>query len=283
VIRAGHVHDAHDVHQLAQLIRDLLSVDENDRLLGQWCELDHLIVLWALYDRRPSLRMFSKDLTEQVTTWIEGSTDNKSVLFREWIAGEQGHSKAGEVLASLGIQAPRGNRDKAEWARKRGYLATFHGIVTLERGQGRSVSDLERQFKLNNLEGIEEKWRDELMWLLSGLAKLLEIKTFFYHLREECDANEERLKRIKRLLGDMRRQIYEVQEKLKYCSPLGPVLRDIRRFTGGVDVQTFRKLEAGGITNLLELQRLGTDGIVALGVRRDIAKRIQLYLIRRMA
>lgn len=269
---------------LAQLIRDLMSVDESDRLLGEWRELDHLIVLYALYDRRPSLRKFSKDLAAQVMTWIEGAPENTSMLFREWIAGEKGHSKAGEVLASLGIQSPKDNRDKPEWARKRGYLAIFHGIVTLERGQGRSVADLERQYKLKNLEGIEEKWRDELMWLLSGIAQLLEVKTFFYHLREECDASPERIKRIKRLLGSRRHQVYDLQEKLKYCSPLGPALRDIRRLTGGgVGVQTIRKLEAAGIDNLLQLQRLGTDGIVACGIRRDIAKRIQFYLTRRMA
>ena len=86
------------------------------------------------------------------------------------------------------------------------------------------------------------------------------------------------------MLGNMRHQVYDLQEKLKYCSPLGPALRDMKRLTGGgVGVQTIRKLEAAGITNLLQLQRLGTDGIVALGVRRDITKRIQLYLRRRMA
>jgi DNA-binding PadR family transcriptional regulator len=267
---------------LAQLLRDLMSVDPDDKLIGEWQELDHLLVLCTLHDSTPSLRRFSKEVAEQVTGWCEGNTARVPVLFRKWIDGEKGHSKAGEVLASLGAPAPQGARDKDEWARQRGYLATFLAIVLLERGHGRFVEDLSRQFKVANLEGVEERWRDDMLWLLAGVARLLEIRTFYFYLREECGADDERIRRLKRLLARMRHQIYDLQEKLKYCSPLGPALRDIRRLTGGgVGVQTIRKLEQAGVTDLKGLSRLGVNDLAALGVRRDIAKRIQVYLRRR--
>jgi helicase len=267
----------------AQLLRDLMSVDPRDQKLGQWQELDHLLVLHLLHEGSPSLRRFSKALADQVTGWCQGSPAKSPMLFRYWIDGEKGYSKAHEVLASLGLSASKGTGDKSEWARQQGYLATFHAIVLHERGQGRSVEQLTRQLKTTNLEGVEERWRDELIWLLSGLARLLEIRTFYFHLREDCQADFERLKRVKHLLARMRQQVYDLQEKLKYCSPLGPALRDIRRLMGGgVGVQTIRKLEDAGVADLMGLIDLGANGMQELGIRRDIAKKIAGYLARRL-
>ena len=267
---------------LAQLVRDLLSVDPRDQELANWQELDHLLVLHALNDGGPSLRRFSKALADQVTGWCQGTPSTAPVLFRHWIDGEKGYSKASEVLSSLGLQAPRGTADKQEWARQQGYLATFHAIVLHERGQGRPIERLARQFKVQNLEGKEERWRDDLLWLLAGVAKLLEVRTFYFHLREECGADPARIKRVKRLLARMRHQTYDLQEKLKYCSPLGPVLRDMRRLTGGgIGEKTIRTLEYLGVTDLATLSGLGVDGMVRGGVRRDIASRVHFYLKRR--
>ena len=265
----------------AQLLRDLMSLDDSDRLLGKWQELDHLLVLHLLHEGSPSLRRFSKDIANQVTGWCQGAPQKAPMLFNRWIDGEKGYSNADQVLASLGASAPQGNRDKAEWARQQGYLATFHAIVLSERGQGRAPDQLARRFKVKSLEGVEERWRDDMLWLLAGLASLLDIRTFYFHLREECDADHDRIKRVKRLLRRMRHQAYDLQEALKYCSPLGPALRDMRRLGGGVGVQTVRKLESMGITEAGSLAKLGQDGLIRLGIRANIAKRIQAYVKRR--
>jgi superfamily II DNA/RNA helicase len=265
----------------AQLLRDLMSVDDTDQLLGNWQELDHLLVLHLLHDGSPSLRTFSKALAEQVTGWCQGTPRKAPMLFNRWIDGEQGYSKAAEVLASLGLAAPNGKRDRAEWARRQGYQATFHAIALNERGQGRSADQLARQFKVKGLDGVEERWRDDMLWLLAGVASLLDIRTFYFHLREECEADPDRIKRVKRLLRRMRHQAYDLQETLKYCSPLGPALRDMRRFVGGVGVQTIRTLEDNGISGLSALQPLDVDALSKVGVRRDIAKRIRQYVLRR--
>ncbi len=237
-----------------------------------------------MHESAPKLRRYSKTLLEQVTNWAE-SSENESMLYSQWFHGQEGHSQADQVLGSLGVSPPDDKRriDDAEWMRQRAYAATLQSIVLVERGRGKRSADIMRQYGVKNLDGIEERWRDDMLWLLNGLGRLLEIRVFYYHLREECQASDERVKRLKRLLGRMRHQTFELQEQLKYCSPLGPALRDIRQVAGGgVGVQTIRKLEAAGIQNLQDLNKLGLDGMLGHGVRRDIAKRIQLYLRRRM-
>jgi hypothetical protein len=148
---------------------------------------------------------------------------------------------------------------------------------------GRTVNDLERQYRISNLEGVEERWRDTMLWLLAGFANVLEVKVFYFHLKEDCNADQERIKIVKRHLGMMRRQVLALIEQIKFASPLGPVLRDIRRLTGGgVGVQTIRRLEQAAVTDLKRLCQLGFDGMVGIGIRRDIAKRIVAFVRRRV-
>jgi hypothetical protein len=47
-------------------------------------------------------------------------------------------------------------------------------------------------------------------------------------------------------------------------------------------VQTIRRLEQAAVTDLKRLCQLGFDGMVELGVRRDIAKRIVAFMRRRV-
>lgn len=267
----------------AQLIRDLLTIDPNDKILGQWKPLDHLVTLSLLFERAPNLRLFSKALADQVDSWCEASPENTPILYRKWIIGLADHSKASELIGSLGIPIDS-NKNPDEWARRQGYLATFKSIVIYERGLGRTAEYLSRRYDVKKLDGIEERWRDEMLWLLTGLSKIFDIRTFYFHLHEECEADYERIKRVKRLLGNLRHQVFDLQYQIKYCSALGPVLRDMKRIgDSGVGIQTIRKLEQSGVTNLKDLYNLGLDGMIERGVRRDIAKKISSYLRRRAA
>jgi hypothetical protein len=161
-------------------------------------------------------------------------------------------------LGSLGLSSPKNGRDAEEWARKRAYLAVFRSIILYELGQGKDVEDLQRRWRVKNLMGIEERWRDDYLWLLSGLAKILDLRCFYFHLRQECDADTDRVRRVKQRLRGMRAQTFDLQEHLKYCSPLGPVLRSIRRTLPAltkatVGVQSIRRLEEAGIRSIAEL------------------------------
>lgn len=86
----------------------------------------------------------------------------------------------------------------------------------------------------------------------------------------------------------MRRQAYDLLEGLKYCSPLGPMLRGIRAMTGAgtnglmTGIATIRKLEAAGVTNLAEIRRLSVDALVEVGIQKRYAKQIRAYIDRRM-
>ena len=92
---------------------------------------------------------------------------------------------------------------KEEPNRKHAYLSSYRAIVILEMGQGKLVSDLERRWKISGLEGIQEKWRDQMIWLLGGLAGVLELPCFFRHLKDR-DVSDDRIKKVNVLLAKMR-------------------------------------------------------------------------------
>lgn len=273
-------------HGYAQLLRDLLTIDPKDELLAQWKPLDHLLVLDLLSERSHKRIKYSAKLAELVESWCEGHSDLTSLLFRKWIRGKVEKSRASEILGSLGVRSSKTGKAYEKWAYEKAYVAVFRAIVLYERSLGMKLNAIERRFQINGFEGIEEKWRDELLWLLSGLAQLLDVRSFYYHLKEDCQANSERIRRVKGLLGKMRYQVFELQEQIKYCSPLGPLLREIRRIApkdkAKIGVQSIRRLEAVGVSSLKDLIGLGVDELVNLGMRRDMAEQIRVYVKRRM-
>ena len=149
------------------------------------------------------------------------------------------------------------------------------------------AGELEREWGAAGLEGIEERWRDELLWLLSGLGQILDVRCFYAHLREECGADSDRVRHVKAQLRLMREQIWELQEDLKYCSPLGPMLKGLRRSGSGktgprVGIQSIRRLEEAGFRTIADLVRVDLNCLVEAGVRRDLAKQIRQYVLRRL-
>ena len=264
---------------IGQLIRDLLELDPDDGYLKAWSPLDHLILLDLLCDRTPSIKQFSEPLAEQVTSWIEAYQGEKPLLFREWLHGSKGKSKACELLGSIGIES-----SSDDHSRKQGYASTFRSIILFDRGRGISVSDIERRWKVENLAGVEEQWRDTMIWLSNALSRVLETRCFFYHLKEHCNADTKRIRSVEGCLRTMRRQLYGLQDQLKYCSPLGSVLKSLKR-TGekspAIGIQTIRKLESAGIGSLAELTRYTPDELRRLGLRDAAISQITSYVRRR--
>ena len=110
------------------------------------------------------------------------------------------------------------------------------------------------------------------------------MRTFYFHLKEECQADLNRIKQVKSILRTLRHQLYDLQEQLKYCSLLGPLLRQIRHVRGnqpGIGMQTMRKLEEAGVIHVKDIYDLGFEGLVKKGIRRNIAKQIMMHLKRR--
>ena len=259
-----------------QLIRDLLQSDEDDRFLSQWTPLDHLLILDILSSRSPTLRRFNKSLPDQLQGWLERHPQETPVTYREWIRGEEGKSRAVQLLGSLGLILD------PETARKTAMLATLRAIVLYERGKGVSATDLERQWMLTNLTGIEENWRDQQLWLVAATLPLLETRCFYYCLREHCQADETRVKRVTQTLRSMQLQLFGLQEHLKYCSPLGSVLKSLQQTNTRIGPASIRRLESAGITSLAVLATFNVDQLVELGLRRDLAKSLTKYIRRRI-
>ena len=160
-------------------------------------------------------------------------------------------------------------------------------IVLEERSRGVSVEDLERRWGIRGLGGIEEAYRDTVLWLLAGHAAVFELRSFFHHLKENCAAGPDQIRKAKRVLGRRRRQTFDLLERLNYCSPLGSLLRGVRelrrtREEPTVGIRTIRSLEESGVTSMEMLAQMDVAQLVASGVQRRYAEQIRGYLKRRM-
>jgi hypothetical protein len=268
---------------IGQLVRDLLSLDPKTILLSRWTTLDHLFVASFLSDRAPHLRRFSESLANQIDGWLESKpAGEKSLLFAEWVMGTAEASRADELWGSLGLGTVA-----LAVARKKAYIAMLSAAILEERSRGVLLEDLQRRWGLSGVEGVEESWRDTILWLLSGHIALFEVRGFYHHLRESCSATDEQVRNAKRVFGLMRSQAYDLIERLKYCSPLGPLMRGVRQTMRvnempTLGVRTIRMLEAAGFVSLQDLAATDLNALVAIGVQRRYAKQIKAYLARRM-
>jgi hypothetical protein len=77
---------------------------------------------------------------------------------------------------------------------------------------------------------------------------------------------------------------YQTASQLKYCSPLGVLLMELRRSQGlkGVGEKTVQKLEAIGAMTFPVLAQMTDEQFVAAGIPRKIGNRIRTYVRRRI-
>jgi ATP-dependent DNA helicase len=269
---------------VAQLIRDLLSVDQKDKVLSQWTVTDHLLLIELLRGElleRGARPMLSGSLADSVDSWVEEQPRISPILYRRWIRGSARTSNAEEILGSLGIASANSGHGP-EGARLAGLKATVRAIILYERSRGTAVHSLEERWR-TEVDGIEERWRDDVLWLLGGLGELYDIKCFYHHLRAECHANQDRVSRVKVELRRLRLQTFGLRDDLRYASPLGPMLRALRRSTSGqskprVGVGTIKRLEDAGITTVAQLSRLELADLASLGIRRDFAQQLRRHI-----
>jgi helicase len=82
----------------------------------------------------------------------------------------------------------------------------------------------------------------------------------------------------------MRVLAYQTAAQLKYCSPLGGLLVELRRSQGlkGVGEKTIQKLEAIGVITFPALEQMTDEQFVAAGISRAIGNRIRAYVRRRI-
>jgi hypothetical protein len=212
---------------------------------------------------------------------METRAGGHPVLF-EWVRGDATRSRAFELVGSFGD--PAGPPSKA---RERAYLAAAHAIVLFERGRGVPTPDIERQWKFTGLDGAEERWRDTVMWLLAGHARVLDLPVFYHHLLEGCGVGQDRIREAKRAIARMRRAALDLIETVKYCSPLGPLARGVRNMLKDSEQQaigagTLARLEAGGYASMAAVATASVEELVEVGVRKGLAKQVVRYCQMRM-
>ncbi|MDB6175499.1 MAG: hypothetical protein JWL59_4810 [Chthoniobacteraceae bacterium] len=269
----------------AQLVRDLLSVDPTDVILHEWTTLDMLIIVELMATRSGPRKSFGEPLAVQVDSALEQSLV-KSVLFRNWIRGAKNYSKAEEIMGSLGFVSEGGAEARTGKARQIGYLATWRALVLWHRANGGRVDDVERRWKVKDLAELEESWRDDRLFILGAMVGLWDLRCFFFHLKEECCADSQRIQRVKRIFQRLRLVNLQVMDLVSWCSPLGPVFLRLRRSVGNNGRQipakaTMRKLEEAGVTSASELASKTQADLTGLGVRKDLAASIVAFMRRR--
>ncbi len=126
-----------------------------------------------------------------------------------------------------------------------------------------------------------------MLWLISGLNNLFEIRALYHHLREHCEADVDQIKDVKRYLRGIRYQGYELMERIRHCSPLGGFLRGLQTMYADRDGQTagigtIRKLESAGIESMRQVASLSVGDLVQIGVQRRYALQIRRYVERRL-
>jgi helicase len=228
----------------------------------------------------------SEGLAEQVDAWLESRpVAEKGVLFPEWVMGSSGKSRADELLGSLGLPVSGGPLRHQTDCRKAAYVAMLNAIVLDERSRGIAVADVQTRWALSAIESAEESWRDTTLWLLGGHLAVCDIRAFYHHLREVCAAQPEQVRAAKRALTRMRRLTFELMERLRYCSPLGSFLVDLRRSARSeattVGVGTIRALEEGGVRSVRDLACLDEAALVRLGVQKRFARQVVAYCRKR--
>ena len=165
------------------------------------------------------------------------------------------------------------------------YQATCRAIILWQRSQGVNPEDVIRRWKVKDIKEVEEKWRDDRLFILGAMASLWEIRGFYYHLREECGADDDRVHRVKRALQRISAHTYQLLDLLAWCSPLGPLFVRMRRALaskkGTVPARaTLRRIEENGITSVEALRSMNEGDFKQMGIRRDLAGTI-LGFVRR--
>jgi helicase len=204
------------------------------------------------------------------------------MLFAEWVMGTDESSRANELFESLGVCL-----SSASVARRNAYVSMLAAIVLDERSRGTTIMDLERRWDLTGLDGIEETLRDTVLWLLVGHVALFEVRCFYHHLREDCTASIAQTRIIKHSFNTIRGHAYDLLESLKYCSPLGSLVRHVRNSlrkskSPTLGEGTIRKLEAAGFVTLQQIATLDVDAMVAAGIQKRFAMQIRAYTRQRL-
>ena len=157
-----------------------------------------------------------------------------------------------------------------------------NAVVLWMRGQGVSWLDITRRWGVEAGDVSEDEWVRSRSWLISGLAEAMDIRCFYFHLKEECGASDVRIMKVKNIFRRLRAECFQNLARLKYCSPLGPLLVRMK-FAGrkGVGTTTIEKLESAGLVTPQAISELTDEKIKELKIDLKRINVIRSYLQRK--
>lgn len=244
---------------VANLFRDLMTIDDEDKLLRHFSRIDLLLLLEMRRDRtwKCGKTRLTDKFHQQINRAMPGTPGGSSQLFGTYLLtsgtddAEITNCHAEGVLGSLYPKdcdyAPQGSK---AWSTT--YLAALRALILNDLIEGRPLDEIAGQYGLKNLDGIQEQWRDDTQWLLSALMPCLDNKAYLHHLKQVCGVGKEREMVLKGAFQRLRAHAYDLQEGLKYCSPMGDFLRELREGRAGkgrqvIGAGTIARLEGAGI------------------------------------
>lgn len=259
-----------------QLIRDLLSDKSDGSHVANLQAIDFLIVLCLVSGENKPIARFSKSMIGKVKNYMEAlPLEEKSYLFRTWIEKEP--------AALLGSARIVGNTRKTLECV---YQCTYTAMLIYDLSRGINRSQLNDYYG-TDIEELQEKIRDNAIWILCGFENLLEVKTFYYHLKTYCEVENEEIQKIDDSFGKASKTIFTLVANLKYRSPLGEMVRGIKRVFPNAESYpgeaSVRKLEENGILKIKDLIGKSVSDLVAIGIRSDYADLICGYVRNRLA
>lgn len=261
---------------IGQLFRDLLTANPGGEHITNLKPIDFLIILCLVSDETRPLVRYSKALVSKIHAYMESlPLEEKSYLYRTWIS-----SSPAALFGSARVDACGADAEK--WVN----LSTYTAMFLYDLSRGLPPARLKDFYKVDS-EEIQEKLRDNALWILSGIEQILEVKSFYFHLKENCGAAVKQIRQVDHAFSASSKTIFALIANLKFRSPLGELLRGIKRVFPHADRYpgegTLRRLESAGFTSIRSFVGKTPADLVALGIQQTYADLIISYIRKRMS
>lgn len=257
-----------------QLIRDLLTDEPSGKHIAEFAPIDYVIMLCLCSNEFKSIARYSKKAEAAIVNYMESlPLGEKSYLYRTWIAADP-ESLWGSARVD----------DSSTW--KQIYPRVYTAMLIYDLSKGIPSQQLKDYYKID-VEEIQEKLRDNAIWLLCGVERLLNVRSFYYHLKENCKAEARDIHAVDIAFKKASKTVFGLIGNLKFRSKLGELIRGIRRVYPHAQSYpgegTIKRLEAAGMTSLKDLVQTSTSDLVAAGVQKKYADMIVGYVRQRMS
>ncbi len=261
---------------LGQFVRDLLSDKPSGEHIAKLKPIDYLIILCLVSNENKPIVLYNRTIPAKIASYMEALPLNeKSYLYRTWIT-----TAPENLLGSAHVIY-----DKDIDAQKYIMRCVFLAMLIYDLSKGVPSKQTNEYYKID-VEEIQEKLRDNAIWILCGIEQVLEIKSFYYHLKSNLESEPEQIQKVEAAFKESSKAIFSLVANLKFRSNLGELIRSIKRVYPNAESYpgegTLRKLEGYGIHTIKDLVGKTAEDLKELGIRKEYSEMIAAYIKKRM-